>query len=95
MPRKKQLGKDTSDSQCDEKIKRAELPLEVDLAAQRRLKTILDLAIAIGRREGLIGNNKENTAVETGETKEEQLDGDKRRVQSSQAAQTRQDSFGH
>jgi len=37
----------------------------LDLAAQRRLKTILDLAIAIGRREGLIGNNNTNTGMES------------------------------
>lgn len=42
----------------------------LDLATQRRLKTILDLAIAIGRREGLIGNNNANTAIERGNTKE-------------------------
>ena len=36
-----------------------------DLAAQKRLKTILDLAIAIGQREGLIRTYSENTATET------------------------------
>jgi hypothetical protein len=53
-----------------EKKKVTKLPLNVDLAAQRRLKTILELAIAIGRREGLIGSNSENTAIETREAKE-------------------------
>ena len=36
-----------------------------DLAAQKRLKTLLDLAIYIGQREGLIRTYSENTATET------------------------------
>lgn len=71
MPRRKQPEESMSDSQHSENLKRTILPLEVDLAAQRRLKTIFELAIAIGRRERLIGNNSENTAIEAGNTKEE------------------------
>ena len=37
----------------------------LDLAAQKRLKTLLDLAIYIGQREGLIRTYSENTATET------------------------------
>ena len=42
-----------------------EIAFAADLAAQKRLKTILDLAISIGRRQGLIRCNSENTATET------------------------------
>ena len=42
-----------------------EIAFAADLAAQKRLKTILDLAIAIGQREGLIRTYSENTATET------------------------------
>ena len=42
-----------------------EISLAADPAAQRRLKTLLDLAISIGQREGLIRNYSENTATET------------------------------
>lgn len=53
-----------------EKEEVAKLPLEYDLAARRRLKVILDLAITIGTREGLIGNHGENPAIDKGEAKE-------------------------
>ena len=36
-----------------------EIPLAADPAAQRRLKTLLELAITIGMQEGLIGNKAE------------------------------------
>ena len=36
-----------------------EISLAADPAAQRRLKTLLDLAISIGKREGLILNREE------------------------------------
>ena len=42
-----------------------EIAFAADLAAQKRLKTLLDLAIYIGQREGLIRNYSENTATET------------------------------
>jgi predicted transcriptional regulator len=42
-----------------------EIAFAADLAAQKRLKTLLDLAISIGQREGLIRNYSENTATET------------------------------
>ena len=42
-----------------------EISLAADPAAQKRLKTLLDLALSIGKREGLIRNNSENTATET------------------------------
>jgi|APFre7841882654_1041346.scaffolds.fasta_scaffold346917_2 hypothetical protein len=35
-----------------------EISLAADPAAQRRLKTLLDLAISIGKREGLIVNKE-------------------------------------
>ena len=37
-----------------------EISLAADPAAQRRLKTLLDLAVSIGRREGLICNKVES-----------------------------------
>jgi len=52
----------------DEKV--SELSVELDLAAQRRLKTIIGLAIAIGRRGGLISSNGGNTAIEAVNVKE-------------------------
>ena len=42
-----------------------EIAFAADLAAQKRLKTLLDLAIYIGQREGLIRNYSGNTATET------------------------------
>ena len=42
-----------------------EIAFAADLAAQKRLKTLIDLAIYIGQREGLIRNYSENTATET------------------------------
>ena len=42
-----------------------EIAFAADLAAQKRLKTLLDLAIYIGQREGLIRTYSENTATET------------------------------
>ena len=39
--------------------------VDIDAAARHRLKTILQLAIAIGRREGLIGNNGAHPAMES------------------------------
>lgn len=33
------------------------LPYDGDMEAEQRIKTILELAVTIGRREGLIGNH--------------------------------------
>lgn len=45
--------------------------VDIDMTARQRLKTILQLAIAIGRREGLIGNNGAHPVTESTHNKGE------------------------
>ena len=37
-----------------------EASIEIDPAVQRRLRTLIELAVAIGRREGMIGKGESN-----------------------------------
>ena len=37
-----------------------EASIEIDPAVQRRLRTLIELAVAIGRREGMIGKGDSN-----------------------------------
>lgn len=39
------------------KIRLRILPYDGDIEAERRIRTLLELAITIGKREGLIGNH--------------------------------------
>ena len=38
-------------------------PVEESLLIRQRLRNLIELAVAIGQKEGLIGNHKENIAV--------------------------------
>jgi hypothetical protein len=54
------------------KIKLRILPYDGDIEAERRVRTLLELAIIIGKREGLIGNHipdipKVSTPIARGE----------------------------
>ena len=44
-------------------VKMPSIGVDIDMAARQRLKTILQLAIAIGRRDGLIGTNGTHPAT--------------------------------
>lgn len=55
----------------DHQVKVIMLPPDGEEAVNRRIRTILDLAIAIGRRQGKIRSNIGNSRVDAEKAKEE------------------------
>ncbi|KSV17296.1 hypothetical protein DA01_07590 [Dehalococcoides mccartyi] len=55
----------------DHQVKVIMLPPDGEEAVNRRIRTILDLAIAIGRRQGKIRSNIGNSKVDAEKAKEE------------------------
>jgi len=81
---KNECEKEKDDMSDDEKTKQ----IENDPAVKARLRKLFELAITIGRREGLIGNHSEmNTEGEKDVT-------DKGNIRNSMAATTRENQAG-
>ena len=68
-----------------------DIPVSESLLIRQRLRNLIELAVAIGQKEGLLGNHKE---ASTAEKEGGQNVANKRNIRDRKAAQAGQDKAG-